>query len=230
MKKLLSLFKERSFPPLPHFHKREKKEEEEEEDSLPPKFRNVPAGYGGTFERTHADIPLIGTHGCESCLGVYFTIDKKRCFVAHICPRIEASDGGTGGLRVPDKLTYSQLKQQVRSRLEDAAAYDNWPAPSEAMRSSLVMACKLQATDSRVHADTVVGNCAAEAVTEWLCFPKGPKGHVLMKPLRHGGFVVGQTGDVEEYCDDEFDPRSREPVTVESVIRQPHVAHWAFSV
>jgi hypothetical protein len=59
-------------------------------------FRMVPEAQGGTFTfRTddsipanfqdnadHTEMDYIGTYWCNTCVAVYFPIDKQRCFVS----------------------------------------------------------------------------------------------------------------------------------------------------
>ena len=51
-------------------------------------FRNIKEGEGGTLPITGDNIkPRVGTFYLMTCVGVYFRVDKDRCFFAHIDAR-----------------------------------------------------------------------------------------------------------------------------------------------
>ena len=51
-------------------------------------FRCIKEGEGGTLPITGDNIkPRVGTFFLMTCVGVYFRIDKERCFFAHIDAR-----------------------------------------------------------------------------------------------------------------------------------------------
>lgn len=194
-----------------------------DQPQLPPKFRIFPAGYGGTIDLKHPDIPHIGTYSCQSTLGVYFRVDKKRCFVAHIWPTILSPNLGGSDLRVHTDLGRTDLRCIIKKKLDEESQFHRWPPRSRRMRHSLVMVCKQQGTDPLVHGDTVVGNVAAEAVAEWLSGLSDPTGESgdMKKPLRYGGFLIDGSGEVVEYCDHAFPMDERMEVTERTV----H-SHW----
>lgn len=47
-------------------------------------YKLVPEGKGKSFIQDADRFPVIGTHGCITCVGVYFKINDESCFLAHI--------------------------------------------------------------------------------------------------------------------------------------------------
>ena len=47
-------------------------------------YKLVPEGKGKIFTKDVDNHPVIGTHGCMTCVGVFFKIDDETCLLAHI--------------------------------------------------------------------------------------------------------------------------------------------------
>jgi hypothetical protein len=68
----------------------------------------------------HNTMPLVGTHSCVTCVGVYFRIDGSRCFVAHM----SAISLETHPANVVTDNAGQEIKAQVVSRLNDFSLRD----------------------------------------------------------------------------------------------------------
>ncbi|KAK4970565.1 hypothetical protein LTR66_011478 [Elasticomyces elasticus] len=123
-------------------------------------YLHVPTGHGGTLsvssqsasERTeippntlgsHSVSPkttsAVGTTGCRTCVGVYFTISSTptavKCFCAHINAYI------AGITYLVDDITGPELKRLVKRKLDQEVRFLDWPEPTASMRDSLVLVC-----------------------------------------------------------------------------------------
>lgn len=106
------------------------------------KFRHIPEGKGDTLllHGTAADDPPtgtnkqsavrhVGTTGLATCVGVYFSIDTHRCFLAHINAYIlrrEWRQGEVGDRYLQNATEHSFFQAAVHSKLADHAKRHDW--------------------------------------------------------------------------------------------------------
>lgn len=179
-------------------------------------FRRVGVGYGGTFIFNESSIPHIGTDRCQSGVGVYFVVDDKRCFAAHISCAVENTTGTT---KILDQTTYQKLQGRVTQLLAKEAARSQWPPVSTYMQGSFVAVCYQHPLHSQgVSWDTVLGDWVADAVAGWLGIPPGD---ARRTPLRRGGFIVHHPSQVQHFFPGDVDRSAWTAVT-----DQPQTAHW----
>lgn len=162
------------------------------------KYRYIKESSGGTYTIS-PDARFIGTDGCVTCLGVYFAIDTKRCFLAHI--NIEPRD--------PDLPVKAHEERSIRDyqigtaaeraivwwvkrRLADEQWSADWGPVTKLMRDSLVVVCP----QSNVPGVTYVGDAALAGVKELLGIDDP-----ALQPRREDGFVVTHTGEAHPHVE-----------------------------
>lgn len=85
-----------------------------------PRFRYIEEGKGNTLP-IEDDVHLLGTWNLITCVGVYFKIDKARCFMAHINARTT-----TWPYNVVTSKSGEWIKEYVTVILFDLAKKQNW--------------------------------------------------------------------------------------------------------
>ena len=100
-------------------------------------FRNVLEGSGKTLPRQDQTTPLVGTWGCISCVGVYFNIDEKRCFMAHI----NACNSVTYVHNYVTDEGGKDIQYRVVRRLCGFVEHDRWDIREHAFGSFLKIIC-----------------------------------------------------------------------------------------
>ncbi|KAI7552135.1 hypothetical protein KC331_g2093 [Hortaea werneckii] len=134
-------------------------------------------GSGGTYTFTDNSVQHIGTSGCLTCVGIYFIIDDRRCFAAHVNADTVTKSGGWA--RGTSANTRDKIKVEVKQRLDTEQAQSEWGPVSQTMRESLVMVC------SRCEeALPLVGDAVAAAVQEWLGIEE------MIAPHRKENFII----------------------------------------
>lgn len=115
------------------------------------KFRCISEGDGGTFpifpplpkepkagEPKQAQLPnLIGTYSLMTCVGVYFQVDKSRCFFAHIYSMTTE----LYPQMVVSKSRGEQIMSQVKHRLHAFYRHDNWDIRTSEFGNHLTLQC-----------------------------------------------------------------------------------------
>lgn len=141
-------------------------------------------------------MPFIGTDKCYTCLGVYFAIDKHRCFFAHIniepiptdevkVPSLDRTvDDYAIGLAAKRSIVW-----WVKKNLNDEAWSEDWGPITQLMKESLVVACP----SSNSAGKTFVGDAALAGVKEFLGIDDYDP-----QPMRTEGFVVKHIGGEAE--------------------------------
>ena len=77
-------------------------------------FRHIKEGEGGTLPITGDTIkPRVGTFYLMTCVGVYFRIDKDRCFFAHV----DAGSAEFERYAMVTKRAGEEIARQVKCRL-----------------------------------------------------------------------------------------------------------------
>ncbi|KAK5126486.1 hypothetical protein LTR85_010722 [Meristemomyces frigidus] len=149
-----------------------------EDDVDPIAYRYIPEGSGGTYTFTQETTPYIGTSKCQTCVGVYFAIDDKICFAAHINVDTTGRDGHTQ--YIVNNKTAAKIKNEIVSRLKQEQQTSQWGPVSDKMRTSLIMVCpKLEMGFS-----DMVGSAVSNGLQEWLQVAS------LQRPRAAGGFVI----------------------------------------
>lgn len=134
-------------------------------------------GSGGTYTFTDDNAQYIGTSGCLTCVGIYFVIDDRRCFAAHVNADTVTKSGGWS--RTTSANTRDKIKAEVKQRLNNEQAKSEWGPVSQTMRDSLIMVC------SRCEETwPLVGDAVAAAVQEWLGIEE------MISPHRMESFIV----------------------------------------
>ncbi|EON64029.1 hypothetical protein W97_03259 [Coniosporium apollinis CBS 100218] len=121
------------------------------------RYRLLTEGQGGTFDFPHpiwttAPTPL-GTKFCLTCVGVYFQIDAKRAFLAHMLPPSPRSHSTPP----PSHATTALLAHE--------AAAHAWGPPSDLMRTTLVLVCPFPTLWAYVRARQRAG-CAEQGMSD----------------------------------------------------------------
>ncbi|KAK5679846.1 hypothetical protein LTS10_007794 [Elasticomyces elasticus] len=173
----------------------------------PQEFRLIPQGKGGTFiidptSRSIERIDLFGTWECNTCVGVSWPINDKRCFLAHInC--IFADTTERKRCVVHDDAEGEEVKRMVKRELTAESNRAKWGPVTEVMKAGVVMVCPKQteevfdATTRQTITRMLTGHYVAEAIKEWLGAPD------LKADTMHGGFIVRHPGSLPELLSQE---------------------------
>ncbi|KAK4976880.1 hypothetical protein LTR42_002925 [Elasticomyces elasticus] len=165
----------------------------------PQEFRGILEGLGGTFvidpsSRSIERIDHFGTWDCNHCVGVYWPIDEKRCFLAHISCVCQDTTGGRFWV-VRDDEEGQKIKVAVKERLTAEKNRVSWGPVTEEMKAHLLMVCPEQTANSfdKAIRQNVVQKCTGayviEAIREWLDAPD------IEAFVSHSGFIVKHQGD-----------------------------------
>ncbi|KAK4952289.1 hypothetical protein LTR28_006643 [Elasticomyces elasticus] len=155
------------------------------------KYRKVGAGWGGTLPTTNPSAnpttpftPAVGTKGCMTCVGVFFPIDDKRCFAAHInCQLSQSIQAGSQPYLVETAEEGKRITKTVLSHLRKDNERHEWGGPSEMMRRNLVLVCPLEWDG--IYGEAQVGKYVIDGVLAFLQL-----GREDVTVTRHHGFVV----------------------------------------
>ena len=79
----------------------------------------------------------VGTYGCITCVGIYFEIDKKKCFAAHINSWIKR-DREDQGLRALTPAEGERLKNEVLKRFRECAEEHKWDPTDKQTHANIV--------------------------------------------------------------------------------------------
>jgi len=120
-------------------------------------FRYVDEGQGGTLyfrdpttanqpprwsKAERESIPYVGTYSVRTCVGVYFAIDDRRCFLAHINAYRRVGWVGIPGRHVTAKQGEWFTGKVVRMLRHEAAWHDWRPDVARSrILESLIMVC-----------------------------------------------------------------------------------------
>lgn len=141
-----------------------------------------------------ADVQMIGTTGCISCLGVYFELRGNRVFCAHI--NALNHDGVKRKPRIqPKSAEYYQMKEMINRRFRAVSERDGW-TKADYLSNTLTLVCPN---------DELAAYAVAEAINEFLdakqpvedspgfiftpgfsTGPNGPLGTILLESEREG--------------------------------------------
>lgn len=100
-------------------------------------FRCVEESEGGTLPLYDLEIPRLGTYFLMTCVGVYFKVDKDRCFFAHM-------SGATPEIRNYWSVTEragEEIGSQVKDRLCNFLRVDNWDIRDSEFGKDLLLQC-----------------------------------------------------------------------------------------
>lgn len=103
-------------------------------------FRCVPRGTGGTFPMDRNN-RRIGVKRCKTSVGVYFEIDDKRSFCAHI--KFDKPYA---------TLTESQakrLQREVFEKLKQVCKREKWPIENECFGGMMTVMCEQTSVDGK---------------------------------------------------------------------------------
>lgn len=184
----------------------------------PETWRCVPESAGNTYLFPVLDernaIRWIGTAGCYTCVGVYFAIDARRCFVGHFNFDY-AYDAATYHPNNPDDgrdlsdyhcnhpEAFRYFRDLVEAKLTELQQKHGWGPVTDLMRRSVRMICPLASQTST----TWTGDAIVEGVNAFLGTLSGRR-----RPKECNGFMVFHTGTASppvEYFTDS-DPNHRE--------------------
>lgn len=173
-----------------------------------PRYRNVPEGAGHmyTFDLAKEDrIRWIGTTGCNTCVGTYFSISEGKCFVGHWNYEVQRDDveaGSTSRMRLLRLATegsrdaseylisdyaFDWIRRDVKKKLADWQWSCGWGSVTTRMRASLIMICPH--CDSGDAGRTYVGDAVAAGVKEFLCIIDDD-----LQPVKSQSFIVRHDG------------------------------------
>ncbi|KAK5714735.1 hypothetical protein LTR17_017053 [Elasticomyces elasticus] len=173
----------------------------------PQEFRLIPHGKGGTFiidptSRSIEQIDLFGTWECNTCVGVSWPINDKRCFLAHInCVFVDTTE--RKACVVHNDADGEEVKRMVKRELTAESNRAKWGPVTEVMKAGVVMVCPKQteevfdATTRQTITRTLTGHYVVEAIKEWLGAPD------LKADTMHGGFIVKHPGSLPELLSQE---------------------------
>lgn len=175
-------------------------------------FRMVKEGRGGTFtfrdpavqdkvsnyddevdpDRDYQDrssIRRIGTYACRTCVALYYQIDDKRCFMAHIDGVLKES--GSTAITPDDRVVTDDEGKELQSRVLDALKQQversGW-AP-EAGHKAVACCPQLELSNGR----TLVGKYVLAAIRDF----RGDDVKLEMLEEKDGFIVHQAKGQVE---------------------------------
>ncbi|CAK3955631.1 Hypothetical predicted protein [Lecanosticta acicola] len=148
-------------------------------------YRHVKENQGGTLEFNEA-LPHIGTDGCVTCVGVYFPIDAKRCFCAHINAYVSVNDGRSTEYDILTTREGEEVKNSVLARLQKEASRSGWKAQDVVAQhpERVILVCPDLNRGER--SESRVGHWVVEAFREFLGHMEG----LLEVDSDSQGFVV----------------------------------------
>ncbi|KAK4901559.1 hypothetical protein LTR27_001331 [Elasticomyces elasticus] len=164
----------------------------------PQEFRLIPQGKGGTFiidptSRSIERIDLFGTWECNTCVGVSWPIDDKRCFLAHInCVFVDTE---RKACVVHNDTDGEEVKRMVKRELTAESNRAKWGPVTEVMKARVIMVCPKQTAvlfDEATQKNIVqkyTGAYVVEGIKEWLDAPD------IEAFASHGGFIVKHQDD-----------------------------------
>lgn len=174
-----------------------------------PRFRNVPEGAGHTytFDLAKEDrIRWIGTTGCNTCVGTYFSISEEKCFVGHWNYEVQKEEGAearttsrrrllrlaTEGFRDASEYiigndAFDWIRCDVKRKLADWQWSCGWGPVTTRMGASLIMICPH--CDSANAGKRYVGDAVTAGVKEFLCIIDDD-----LKPVKSQSFIVRHDG------------------------------------
>lgn len=205
----------------------------------PSPYYYVSQGCGGMFSfstgsNSAADKdapvrPLIGTRGCNSCVGVYFVVDDQRCFCAHIHAFFRSEKWPSISVR-PEK--HDHFVRRIKDVLTQESMDQNWPHDRERMRETLVMVCEHPGSKFDLEGELPrTGAVIMGAIAEWLCAES-------YEPLKNmHGFVVEYPSRVLHWFRDTFEKKAmvfpspwKRPDTEDGWrVVDVHDGEWSFS-
>ena len=100
-------------------------------------YLNIPEGVGATLSYCDDQYFVTGTRRCLSCVGVYFKIDKSRCFMAHI----NAYSALTFPYNPIKSLGSRDIEDQVVKRLCGFVQKCKWDIHGEDFGKDIVLVC-----------------------------------------------------------------------------------------
>ena len=107
--------------------------------AAPRTLHHIVKGPGGTFSAKTKNSPSrIGITGCEDSLGVYFRIDSKHVFCAHMC----VDSGVEAGYTVLSKEQGEKLTEMVCDRLIAAAKSEKCIINDVNLVPEMVVTCR----------------------------------------------------------------------------------------
>lgn len=110
-------------------------------------YRFIEEGHGGTYSFASSQATShIGTAGCSTCVGAYWTIDDDRCFIAHIFPCIT-----DGSAPIVNASQADWLTKAIKEKLDTTARREKWPKDKSRMRDTLVLVCPRPESESGAH-------------------------------------------------------------------------------
>lgn len=172
------------------------------------RYRNVPEGAGHTytFDLAKEDrIRWIGTTGCNTCAGTYFSISEEKCFVGHWNYEVQRDDveaGSTSRMRLLRLATesfrdaseylisdyaFDWIRRDVKKKLADWQWSCGWGPVTTRMRASLTMICPH--CDSSDAGRRYVGDAVAAGLKEFLCIIDDD-----LQPVKAQSFIVRHDG------------------------------------
>ncbi|KAK4888581.1 hypothetical protein LTR27_012533 [Elasticomyces elasticus] len=119
----------------------------------------------------------VGTSGLITCVGVYFAIDKKTCFITHINADTKRPEGETR--LILDEAEGTVVKDMARDLMKKHAEAHGWSLTDPRTRMNilltLVMSCPEPIDSSSISADMQAmkqtGYYVAQGVREFLKLP-----------------------------------------------------------
>lgn len=183
-----------------------------QQNTNPFPFRMVKEGRGATFTfrdpvpqdkvskyddevdaatdyKDRSSLCRIGTYACRTCVGFYYQIDGKRCFMAHIDAVVK--EPGSNAIPPDDRVVTDgegkALQARVLVLLKEEAASSGW-AP-ESGHKAIACCPQLELSNGR----TLVGKYVLAAISEFL----GSKVGLELLEEKEGFIVQQEAGKVE---------------------------------
>ncbi|EME44362.1 hypothetical protein DOTSEDRAFT_34820 [Dothistroma septosporum NZE10] len=166
----------------------------------PKLFLNIQQGHGDVLTFPHAILPeyeasfavdAVGTHGCRTCVCVYYPLSDRTCFIAHIDAHMGFSLGGPATTDVfvcEDEAAAISLKEKVKAKLTNTLRGHEAALQNQVHRSKAILICPCQNISGRPS----TGAYVVDALCEFLHLDK-----VAMQTQDAHGFIINPvTGDV----------------------------------
>ena len=165
--------------------------------------RRLWPNQGRTFQLSESSLEHVAFTGCDTSLGVFFIVDKERCFAANIEVIIQRSSSPDAAqdpqaISARRRTVEDQVRRQVRDALDAEHEFYGWGSLwlDATMRDKLVIigrGAQRFATTEADYARWVVG----DAVQTWLGIP----GSERADPKPHVSAVVKFSGNIKDRTD-----------------------------
>lgn len=169
--------------------------------------RRVLEGAANTYDLVDGALRHMGVDGCTSSVGVYFKVNRDRCWVAHIPAYLELEDG-TRTTRI-DGSDAAKLRTKIYDRLCNEDMAWEWGGVTDKLRDSVRMVSLSFGQDDW---NGSTGAVVVAAINRWLRL----QGDAAQVPKAYGGLIVGPTGGVESLFDAHHNPSAWELVDQET--------------